>query len=133
MKDCKHRWEHAWAGTYQCKRCKEFASVNKENLLTMPNSQLSFANPKPNYMLTFHNKDQVNVGSFDFNEGRMHFEGDVTESGQIFVDWVISAFKQRVTDAVKAEREACAELMLNLDLCGQEGKAAEAIRARGNQ
>jgi hypothetical protein len=30
------------------------------------------------------------------------------------------------------EREACAELMFRLDLYGEEGKAAEAIRARGN-
>lgn len=28
------------------------------------------------------------------------------------------------------ENEACAELMLNLDLCCQEGKAAAAIRER---
>lgn len=31
---------------------------------------------------------------------------------------------------VEDERNACAELLLNLDLCGQEMKAAEAIRAR---
>jgi len=29
------------------------------------------------------------------------------------------------------ERKECAELMFRLDLCGEEGKAAEAIRTRG--
>jgi hypothetical protein len=33
---------------------------------------------------------------------------------------------------VAQEREECAELMFRLDLYGEEGKAAEAIRARGN-
>ena len=33
--------------------------------------------------------------------------------------------------AVQDEREACAEVLLNLDLCGREGVAADAIRARG--
>jgi hypothetical protein len=32
---------------------------------------------------------------------------------------------------VAQEREECAELMFRLDLCGEEGKAAEAILARG--
>ena len=33
--------------------------------------------------------------------------------------------------ARREEREACANLMLTLDLCGEESKAADAIRARG--
>jgi hypothetical protein len=57
----------------------------------------------PNYMLTF-NKEGKQVGSFDFNEGKMHFEGDLSDSGQIFVDWVLDAFKRRVDEVAKAER-----------------------------
>ena len=68
---------------------------------------LLVGNTHPNYMLHFH-KEGKEVGSFDFNEGKMHFEGELSESGKVFVDWVLGAFKQRLDDAVKAEREACA-------------------------
>jgi hypothetical protein len=81
--------------------------------------------PKQNYMLAFH-KEGKQVGTFDFNEGKMHFEGDVSESGEIFVDWVVNVFKQRIEDAVKAEREACIELTDSSCQC------AWAIRARGD-
>jgi hypothetical protein len=41
-------------------------------------------------------------------------------------------FAALVEAAARAdEREECAELMFRLDLYGEEGKAAEAIRARG--
>jgi hypothetical protein len=86
---------------------------------------------KPSYMLSF-NKEGKQVGTFDFNEGKMHFEGELSESGKVFVDWVLGAFKQRLDDAVKAEREACA--VVCDDLWEDDGTAydcAEAIRARG--
>ena len=42
-------------------------------------------------------------------------------------------FAALVEEAVRAdEREACAELMFRLDLCGEERKAAAAIRASWN-
>ena len=83
--------------------------MNQENF-TQPFVGLTFTQRKPTYMLTFH-KEGNKVGSFDFNEGRMHFEGDVSESGQIFIDWVLSSFKQRIDDAVLAEREACIKIV----------------------
>ena len=86
-------------------------------------------NTHPSYMLHFH-KEGKEVGSFDFNEGKMHFEGNLTESGQIFVDWVMGAFKQRLEDAVKAEREACANLVDHI-LKEGGGTWGDAIRARG--
>jgi hypothetical protein len=73
-----------------------------------PTGGFGLLESKPNYMLSFH-KEGKQVGTFDFNEGKMHFEGELSESGEIFVDWVIGAFKQRLDDAVKAEREACAK------------------------
>ena len=101
--------------------------------INYPTSQFSFTAPKPNYMLSFHNEG-TQVGTFDLNEGKMHFEGELTESGKVFVDWVLGAFKQRLDDAVLAEREACAKV------CEQTNDGtpynlteacAEAIRARG--
>jgi hypothetical protein len=98
-----------------------------------PASEFGLLMPKPNYMLSFH-KDGKQVGTFDFNEGKMHFKGDVSDSGQIFVDWVVNAFKQRIEDAVKAEREACAKLFDERDKdigWYDPGEPAEIIRARG--
>jgi hypothetical protein len=111
--------------------------MNREeitNCTIKPIGNLLVGNLTPSYMLHFHKEGKA-VGSFDFNEGKMHFEGELTESGKIFVDWVIEAFKQRLEDAVKAEREACAKV------CEQTNDGtpynlaeacAEAIRARGN-
>ena len=112
--------------------------MNRENF-TQPFVGLTFTQSKPSYMLTFH-KEGNKVGSFDFNEGQMHFEGDVSESGQIFVDWVLSSFKQRINDAVLAEREACAKLCEEMRTYVGRNNAvtqssaqdcAAAIRARG--
>jgi hypothetical protein len=108
---------------------------------------LLVGNTHPNYMLHFH-KEGKEVGSFDFNEGKMHFEGELSESGKVFVDWVLGAFKQRLDDAILAEREACAKVCEGLlerpsgyqgtwegygnfktQMTGQE--CATAIRARG--
>ncbi|CAB4131819.1 hypothetical protein UFOVP125_29 [uncultured Caudovirales phage] len=41
------------------------------------------------------------------------------------------ALKQFANLVAAHEREECAKLMFRLDLCGEEVKAAEAIRARG--
>jgi hypothetical protein len=51
-------------------------------------------------------------------------------------NWVPDNAWYRFANVVEAaaradEREECAELMFRLDLYGEEGKAAEAIRARG--
>ena len=94
-------------------------------------SQFSFTAPKPNYMLSFH-KEGTKVGTFDFNEGKMHFEGDLSESGKVFVDWVLGVFKQRIDDAVLAEREACAKVAQDeSDWNGDVATIADLIRARG--
>ena len=45
---------------------------------------------------------------------------------------VIAQLERFAAFVLADEREACAELMFRLDLYGEEGKAAEAIRARGN-
>jgi len=41
------------------------------------------------------------------------------------------SWQEGYADGVAQEREECAELMFRLDLYGEEGKAAAAIRARG--
>ena len=106
----RSRWEQKWPNTFQCNKCDNYAHVEQPKLTMPENAGYSLADIKPNYMLTFYNADQKNVGTFDFNEGKMHFEGDVTESGRVFVDWIVNCFKQRLDDAVKEERRACKEI-----------------------
>jgi hypothetical protein len=97
--------------------------------INYPTSQFSFTAPKPNYMLSFHNEGKQ-IGTFDFNDGKMHFEGDLSESGKVFVDWVLGVFKQRLDDAVLTEREACAKVCD--DHFGWTPRMiGETIRARG--
>lgn len=102
--NCKHRWEQKWPGTYECNKCKKYIHSEPNKFITS-NSNLTFTATKPNHMLTFHNKDQKKVGSFDFNGAEMHFEGDVSESGQIFVDWVANAFKTRLDEEYQRGRK----------------------------
>ena len=100
------------------------------------NNNLKIGSATPNYLLTFHNNGKQ-VGTFDFNGEAMHFEGDVTESGRVFVDWVLNSFQQRIEDAVKAEREACAKVCDRMAARSNDIRApalesaAENIRARG--
>lgn len=97
-----------------------------------PVSAFGLLVPKPNYMLTFQ-KENKKVGTFDFNEGKMHFEGEVSESGKVFVDWVLSSFKQRIEDAVEAEREACAKHLESMSNAPDVKSYADSIRARGDK
>jgi hypothetical protein len=104
---------------------QEFTDIN------YPISKCNITALKPNYMLSFH-KEGTQVGTFDFNEGKMHFEGELSESGKVFVDWVLGAFKQRLDDAILAEREACAKVAQDeSDWNGDVATIADLIRARG--
>jgi hypothetical protein len=76
---------------------QEFTDIN------YPISKCNITALKPNYMLSFHNEGKQ-IGTFDFNDGKMHFEGELSESGKVFVDWVLGAFKQRLDDAVQQIR-----------------------------
>ncbi len=95
-------------------------------------------NPKPNYLLRFAKGDKT-VGIFDFDGKAMRFEGDLTESGKLFVNWVLGEFQQRIDDAVKAEREECAKVCESVKPFGSQlalqkatiEDCATAIRARG--
>jgi len=79
-----------------------------EAKLTVPaDKPLSFAKPKPNYNITFHNNRDTGglgtqVGRMDFNGPEMVFEGDAAESAKVFIDWIAHAFKGRLEE----EREA---------------------------
>ena len=61
----------------------------------------------------------------------LHIATDVNWMPIISFEYAEKFAKLVVAAARADEREECAELMFRLDLYGEEGKAAEAIRARG--
>jgi hypothetical protein len=56
---------------------------------------------KPSHIVTFFNKELKEVGKFDFNEDKLKFEGDVEESTQVFIDFLLNAFNQRIEEIKK--------------------------------
>ena len=67
----------------------------------------SFAFPKPNYSIYFHDKDNQTVGKIDFNGPTLVFEGDAEESAKVFIDWVAMAFEGRLKEEYQRGYEDC--------------------------
>ena len=61
---------------------------------------------EPNYTIRFFTKDQKEVGNFDFNGDKLKFEGDVEESAQVFIDFLLNAFNQRIEEIEKEAFDA---------------------------
>jgi hypothetical protein len=64
---------------------------------------------KPNYAIQFSQDNKI-VGTLDWNGPEMTFEGDMTESARLFLQFVAQSFKgrldeeyQRGYDAAKKE------------------------------
>jgi hypothetical protein len=89
----------------------------QEAELVVPTSQITIANFKPNYNLTFHNNHDTSgaggkqVGKLDFNGPELVFEGDAAESAQVLVDCVANAFHGRLEEERKSELDACCDLL----------------------
>ncbi len=52
----------------------------------------------PNYTIRFFNKDQKEVGNFDFNGDKLKFEGDVEESAEVFINFLLNCFHKRIEE-----------------------------------
>ena len=53
---------------------------------------------EPNHTIRLFNKEHKEVGNFDFNGDKLKFEGDVEESAQVFIDFLLNAFNQRIEE-----------------------------------
>ena len=53
-------------------------------------------NPTPDYTITFKKDNNKEIGRFDFNGDKLKFEGDVEESTQVFINFLLNAFNQRI-------------------------------------
>lgn len=60
--------------------------------------------PKPNYLLSFNNKEGQTVGGFDFNGSTMVFTGEAEESARVFVNWVATVFAGRLKEEYERGR-----------------------------
>lgn len=56
---------------------------------------------EPNHTITLFNKDIKEVGKLDFNGDKLKFEGDVEESTQVFIDFLLNAFNERIKEIKK--------------------------------
>jgi hypothetical protein len=98
---------------------------------TVPDKILSVGTFKPNYNISFHNNGKE-VGKLDFNGPAMVFTGDAEESAKVFIDWLAQSFAGRLEEERKAEREACAKMVEELNEIGHSYGLENRIRARGN-
>ncbi len=58
---------------------------------------------EPNYRIVLYGKQNKEVvGVLDFNEDKLKFEGDAYESAQVFIDFVLRMFNQKI-DQIKDE------------------------------
>ncbi len=56
-------------------------------------------NPRPINISFF--KENEKIGEFTEEDGNLTFKGDVTESGQKFVDYICNTFNERINELVK--------------------------------
>ena len=71
---------------------------------------ISVANFKPNYNISFQNHAGEKVGTLDFNTDKLVFTGDAEESAKVFIDFIAQRFATRLEEERQAEREACAKM-----------------------
>jgi hypothetical protein len=113
---------------------------------------ISVADFKPNYNISFQNHAGEKVGTLDFNTGKLVFTGNAEESAKVFIDFIAKSFAKRLEEERRAERNKLAAWMIQFgfatghgdtmeqlcDALGTEivdridGEVEAAIRARGN-
>jgi hypothetical protein len=97
---------------------------------------ISLADFKPNYNISFQNHAGEKVGTLDFNTGKLVFTGNAEESANVFIDFIARRFEARLEQERQAEREACAKVVEDEDVAptddavGVQQCIAAAIRAR---
>jgi hypothetical protein len=77
---------------------KYYGEIDQWPVLKSDLHNVSFAFPKPNHNITFHNQNSEMIGTMDFNGSAMVFEGNAEESALVFIDWISKAFAQRLKE-----------------------------------
>lgn len=54
------------------------------------------------YYIAFNNKVNKEVGKLDFEGDKLVFEGNVEESAEVFIDYLLKVFNQKIED-IKTE------------------------------
>lgn len=83
------------------------ASSQASNVDSTVMPVLQFSGPKPNYLLSFYNKEGGIIGALDFNGSKMLLAGNAEASAKVFIDWVLTFFQGRLAE----ERDRCAKLV----------------------
>ena len=80
----------------------------------------------PSHLITFTNKDNKEVGRFDFNGPQMKFIGDPDEAAEMFIQYAGRSFQRRLDTEWNAAIDAAAKQAQSIVL--GESHIAHAIR-----
>jgi hypothetical protein len=68
---------------------------------------MTIESSKPDYNITFHDKDSQVIGRLDFNGPALAFEGDAKESATVFISWIAEIFSKRLKEEYQRGYEDC--------------------------
>ena len=64
-------------------------------------SELSHFKIEPSsYSIIFH-KDDIKIGELSFDTGKLVFTGDTEKSAEIFLEYIISSFNQKLQEVIE--------------------------------
>lgn len=81
------------------------ANTGGEKFIINTDQQITFMNPKPNFVITFSRVDGGEIGRLDFNGPEMVFTGNAEESAKIFFNYIAGQFRERLEQERAAARE----------------------------
>jgi len=74
----------------------EYLKIDKSNCDKVICTDNSPSLIEPNHTIQFFNKEHKELGKLDFNEDKLKFEGDTYESAQVFIDFLLRIFNQKI-------------------------------------
>ena len=88
---------------------------------------ISVANFKPNYNISFHNHAGEKIGTLYFNTDKLVFIGDAEESAKVFIDFIAKSFAKRLEEERQAERNTLAAWMMQFGFATGHGDTMEEL------
>jgi hypothetical protein len=84
---------------------------------------ITIANTKPNHAVTFKNDQNQQVGELDFNGPELVFTGDASASAQVFIRYLSTVFRDRLS----AERNLLIEAIEQIGFATDEQRLTAKI------
>ena len=75
----------------------EWANLSKHPI-TVDSKDLISINANQLHYISFHNKENKEIGKLNFDGDKLVFEGDVEESAKNFMDYLLMCFNEKIED-----------------------------------